>query len=121
MTTTAPRPTTAGALRKRVIKLAERITTPLVPADYFDLIDPLRSGDQLRGRITAVQRETRDSATIVIKPGRGWRPHTAGQYVRMGIDIDGVRQWRSYSITSAADSADGNISITVKTIPGGTV
>ncbi len=43
MTTTAPRPTTVGALRDRVIKLAEQVTTPLVPADYLDVIDPLRS------------------------------------------------------------------------------
>jgi ferredoxin-NADP reductase len=121
MTTTVLGSATAGALRKRAIKLAERITTPLVPADYLDLIDPLRSGNQLRGRITAVRQETRDSATIVIRPGRGWRHHTAGQYVRIGIDVDGVRQWRAYSITSATDSADGNIGITVKAIPGGTV
>ena len=30
-----------GTLRDRFIQLAERITTPLVPADYLDIIDPL--------------------------------------------------------------------------------
>jgi stearoyl-CoA 9-desaturase NADPH oxidoreductase len=121
MTTTAPRRGTVGALRERVIKFAERVTTPLVPADYLDVIDPLRSGADLRGRIVAIHPETRDAVTVVIKPGRGWRAHVPGQYVRIGVDVDGVRQWRAYSLTSIADRRDGGIAITVKAIPGGTV
>ena len=124
MTTTDPRPTTAAprvALRDRVLKLAEFITTPLLPTDYLDLVDPLRSGAALRGRIEAIHPETRDAATVVIRPGRSWRPHTPGQYVRIGIDVDGVRQWRAYSITSDLTRTDGCISVTVKAIPGGKV
>ena len=124
MTTTVPRPSPARprvALRDRVLKLAEWVTTPLLPTDYLDLIDPLRSGADLRGRIEAVHPETRDAATLVIRPGRGWRPHTPGQYVRIGIDVDGVRQWRAYSVTSDLTRTDGCISITVKAIPGGKV
>jgi stearoyl-CoA 9-desaturase NADPH oxidoreductase len=121
MTTTATRRGAVGALRERVIKFAERVTTPLVPADYLDVIDPLRSGADLRGRIVAIHPETRDAVTVVIKPGRGWRAHVPGQYVRIGIDVDGVRQWRAYSLTSIADRRDGGIAITVKAIPGGTV
>ena len=122
MTTTAPRPAAVRtALRDRVLKFAELVTTPLLPVDYLDLFDPLRSGAALRGRIEAVQRETRDAATIVIRPGRDWLPHTPGQYVRIGIDVDGVRQWRAYSITSVLDRADGCFTITVKAIPDGKV
>jgi stearoyl-CoA 9-desaturase NADPH oxidoreductase len=109
------------ALRDRVLKFAELVTTPLLPTDYLDLIDPLRSGADLRGRIEAVLPETKDAATIVIRPGRGWRPHTPGQYVRIGIDVDGVRQWRAYSVTSDLTRTDGCISVTVKAIPGGKV
>jgi ferredoxin-NADP reductase len=119
MTTTAPRPTTVGALRARVIKLAERVTTPLVPADYLDVIDPLRSSADLRGRIVAIHPETRDAVSLVIKPGRGWLGHTPGQYVRIGVDVDGVRQWRAYSLTSG--TTDDTIAITVKAIPDGKV
>lgn len=121
MTTTAPRPTATGALRDRVIRFAERCTTPLLPADYLDVIDPLRSGAALRGRIIAVHPETRDAATIVVKAGRGWRVHTPGQYVRIGVDVDGVRQWRAYSLTSRTDRRDGCFTITVKAIPDGVV
>jgi ferredoxin-NADP reductase len=121
MTTTAPRPTVVGALRERVIKFAERVTTPLVPADYLDVIDPLRSGADLRGRIVDIRPETRDAVTVVIKTGRGWKTHTPGQYVRIGIDVDGVRQWRAYSLTSETSRRDGCIAITVKAIPDGVV
>jgi ferredoxin-NADP reductase len=121
MTTTAPRVTPMGTLRDRFLQLAERVTTPLVPGDYLDIIDPLRSGADLRGRIVAVHPETCDAVSLVIKPGRGWRAHTPGQYVRIGVDVDGVRQWRAYSLTSDTDRADGHIAITVKAIPEGKV
>jgi ferredoxin-NADP reductase len=109
------------ALRDRVLKLAEFVTTPLLPVDFLDLIDPLRSGAALRGRIEAVLPETRDAATLVIRPGRGWQPHTPGQYVRLGVDVDGVRQWRAYSVTSDLTRTDGRITVTVKAIPDGVV
>src|SRR4051812_29104090 len=125
MTATAPRPSggrrVLRALRDRVLKLAELVTTPLLPADYLDLIDPLRSGAALRGRIEAVVPETRDAATLVIRPGRSWQPHTPGQYVRLGVDVDGVRQWRAYSVTSDLTRTDGCITVTVKAIPDGVV
>lgn len=119
MSITAPRVHHGPTLRGRMVKFAERITTPLVPADYLDVIDPLRSGAALRGRIVAINPETRDAVTLVIRPGRGWRPHIPGQYVRIGVDVDGVRQWRTYSLTSRRP--DGCISITVKALPGGVV
>src|SRR4051795_2089294 len=124
MTITAPSAAQARprvALRDRVLQLAAFITTPLLPQDYLDLVDPLRSGADLRGRIEAVRHETWDAATVLIRPGRGWRPHTPGQYARIGIDVDGVRQWRAYSITSDLTRTDGCISVTVKAIPGGKV
>ncbi|QNP76171.1 ferredoxin reductase [Streptomyces roseirectus] len=97
------------------------VTTPLLPSDYLDLVSPLRAGADLRGRIEAVHPETDDAATVVIRPGRGWRGHTAGQYVRVGVDVDGVRLWRAYSLTSPAGRRDGRITITVKAIPDGKV
>lgn len=97
------------------------VTTPLLPSDYLDLVSPLRAGADLRGRIEAVHPETGDAATIVIRPGRGWRGHTAGQYVRIGVDVDGVRLWRAYSVTSPTNRRDGRITITVKAIPDGKV
>jgi ferredoxin-NADP reductase len=116
----ASRPLVAG-LRSRVLKLAEAVTTPLLPTDYLDLIDPLRSGAALRGRIEAVHQENGGAATVVIRPGRDWLPHVPGQYVRIGVDVDGVRLWRAYSITSVLGRPDGCFTVTVKAIPDGRV
>ncbi len=109
------------ALRDGLVRFAEQVTTPLLPADYLDLFLPLRSGADLRGRVVEVHPETRDAVTLVIRPGRGWAGHEPGQYVRIGVDVDGVRQWRAYSLTSRTGRPDGRISITVKAIADGTV
>jgi len=111
----------APRLRDRVVDLVGLMTTPLVPADYLDLVSPLRAGADLRGRIVEIRPETRDAVTLVIRPGRGWAGHVPGQYIRIGVDVDGVRQWRAYSLTSPADRADGCIAITVKAMPEGIV
>ncbi|GHJ16223.1 MULTISPECIES: ferredoxin reductase [unclassified Micromonospora] len=121
MTTTAPRRPQKASFRDRLLRLAGTVTTPLLPGDYLDMIAPLRAGAPLRGRIVAVRPETRDAATLVIQPGRGWLGHLPGQYVRLGVDVDGVRQWRAYSVTSVPGAADGRISVTVKAIPDGKV
>jgi len=121
-TSTLTRPTPPWRLRVRdgLVGLAEALTTPLVPGDYLDLISPLRAGADLRARIVSITSETADAATITLRPSRAWRGHRPGQYIRVGIDIDGVRNWRAYSLTHAP-TADGTISITTKAIPEGKV
>ena len=108
------------SVKDAALRVAELAATPLVPADYLDIIDPLRRGADLRGRIEEIHPETADAATIVIRPGADWAGHVPGQYVRIGIDVDGVRQWRAYSLTHGP-SADGRISVTVKAVPEGKV
>ena len=107
-------------LRDGVRRVVELAATPLVPADYLDVFNPLRAGADLRGRIEEIHPETADAATIVIRPGADWAGHIPGQYVRIGIDVDGVRLWRAYSLTHGP-RADGRISITVKAVPDGKV
>jgi ferredoxin-NADP reductase len=109
------------ALVQAISRLAESVATPLLPADYLDLIAPLRATAQLRGRVVSVTPETRHAATVEIRPGRSWKGHRPGQYIRIGVDVDGVRHWRAYSLTSQNNSTDGLLSITVKAIPNGKV
>ncbi len=93
----------------------------MLPGDYLELINPLWSTRELKGRIEEVRRETEDAATVLIKPGYSWPGHKPGQYVRIGIDIDGVRHWRAYSLTSDPYREDGLISITPKRVDSGQV
>ncbi|BBU23883.1 ferredoxin reductase [Mycobacterium xenopi] len=101
-------------------RIATRITTPLLPDDYLQLANPLWSARELRGRVVKVRRETRDSATLVIKPGWGFRfDYQPGQYIGIGLLVDGRWRWRSYSLTSSPVTASRTVTITVKAMPEG--
>lgn len=118
------RPTVAGADRhpgwNAVRSLAARITTPLLPDDYLQLANPLWSARELRGKVLEVRRETEDSATLVIKPGWGFSfDYQPGQYIGIGLLIDGRWRWRSYSLTSAPVAGARRITIGVKAMPEG--
>lgn len=100
--------------------IAAKITTPLLPDDYLQLANPLWSARELRGRILEVRRETEDSATLVIKPGWGFTfDYQPGQYIGIGLLVDGRWRWRSYSLTSSPRSGGRTITITVKAMPEG--
>ncbi|MDQ6523154.1 ferredoxin reductase [Nocardioides sp. LHD-245] len=125
MSTTTAAPDAAartGRLRAGLRSLLDAAVTPLSVDDLLDHFAPLRTGAAtgLQGRIVTVEKETADAATLVIKPGRDWAGHIPGQYVRVGVDVDGTRLWRTYSLTHGP-RRDGHISITVKAIPGGAV
>ncbi|WP_424534293.1 ferredoxin reductase [Sphaerisporangium viridialbum] len=106
---------------RRLAKAAQWLSTPLLPEDYLGLLDPLWSAEELRGRVEGVYPETADAATLVIRPGRGWSAHRSGQWVRIGVDIQGRRHWRAYSLSSPPKRPDGCFTITVKAIPDGLV
>jgi stearoyl-CoA 9-desaturase NADPH oxidoreductase len=108
-------------VQRRLFKAARALTSPLMPDDYLEMINPLWSTRELRGRIDRIQHETENAATIFIKPGWEWEGHKPGQYLRIGLDIDGVRHWRAYSLTSEPDHPEGLISITPKVVEEGVV
>ncbi len=114
-------PPNVHPVQRRVLKALESLSSPLLPDDYLELVNPLWSTRELRGRIRGVTHETARAATILIKPGYRWSGHRPGQYVRIGIDIDGVRHWRAYSLTSDPYREDGLISITPKKVDEGKV
>jgi ferredoxin-NADP reductase len=100
--------------------LAARATTPLLPDDYLKFLNPLWSARELRGEIVDVRSETEDSATVVIKPGWGFSAdYQPGQYVGIGLSVDGRWHWRSYSLTSVPRRDNKHITITVKATPEG--
>nr|WP_240760813.1 ferredoxin reductase [Mycolicibacterium sp. CR10] len=100
--------------------LAARATTPLLPDDYLKLLNPLWTARELRGEVVEVCRETEDSATVTIKPGWGFSAdYQPGQYVGIGLRVDGRWHWRSYSLTSVPRRESKLITITVKATPEG--
>ena len=108
-------------LRRRALDSVRSLFTPLLPDDYLELINPLWSTRELRGRIERIDPETPDAATVSIRPGFEWPAHRPGQYLRIGVVVDGIHHWRAYSLTSEPDRPDGCISITPKLVEGGKV
>ena len=106
-------------LRRRLLHAAKAMTTPLLPDDYLGLINPLWSAREATGTILRVTPETDEAATVVIKPSHAWGGHRPGQYLRVGAEIDGVRHWRAYSITSDPHHPEGLLSITIKYVEEG--
>ncbi|MGW1028197.1 ferredoxin reductase [Streptomyces sp. NPDC002577] len=99
---------------------AGRLTTPLLPDDFLAVVDPLWSARCPSGRVELVRAETADATTLVVRAGRGWSGHrAAGQYVPVGVGIDGTVHWRTYSITTPPGS--GRFAITVRAVRDGRV
>ncbi len=113
-------PRVSGA-RRRALALVRSFTSPLLPDDYLELVNPLWSTRELRGRIERIERAAPDAVTVLIKPGWEWPGHRPGQYLRLGIEVDGIHHWRAYSLTSDPRRSDGCISITPKLVEGGKV
>src|SRR4051794_2259864 len=107
--------------RRRALGTLRYLFTPLVPDDYLELINPLWSTEELRGRIERIVDETDDARTILIKPGWAWPGHEPGQYLRVGVVVNGVHHWRAYSLTSEPGRPDGCIAITPKLVEEGKV
>jgi ferredoxin-NADP reductase len=105
--------------RRKALNAMRSFFTPLLPDDYLELINPLWSTQELRGRVERIDRQTEDAVTIVIKPGADWDRHQPGQYLRVGVVVDGVHHWRAYSITS--EPSDDFICITPKLVQDGKV
>ncbi|MCQ9343097.1 ferredoxin reductase [Corynebacterium sp. 153RC1] len=109
--------TTDGLARVR--GLLHRFTTPLLPDDYSVLLNPLWSTRELRGKIDSVERQG-DAVHLRITPGWGVPTHfEAGQYIGIGVEVDGRYTWRSYSLTNAPTPEDGTLSITVRAVEKG--
>jgi ferredoxin-NADP reductase len=108
-------------LLRRGLRAIGAWTSPLLPDDYLELINPLWSTRELRGRVVSIEPEAGNAVTVLIRPGWDWGGHVPGQYLRIGLDIDGKRHWRAYSLTSDPRRRDGLISVTPKLVPEGVV
>jgi stearoyl-CoA 9-desaturase NADPH oxidoreductase len=106
---------------RRLASLAEALLTPHGMDRYLELIDPMLVRREIRGVVTDVRRQTADTVTLTIRPSRAWRGFTAGQYVRVSVDIDGIRRTRCYSPACSQHRADGLLEITIKADPRGLV
>ncbi|MBY6414889.1 ferredoxin reductase [Rhodococcus sp. BP-252] len=108
-------------LRRTALRAVRLLFNPLRPDDYLSLINPLWTTRELRGQVVRIAPEGSDAVSVYIRPGFEWTGHIPGQYVRLGVLIDGRYHWRAYSLTSDPDPVDGLVSVSPKLVPDGTV
>jgi ferredoxin-NADP reductase len=97
-----------------VLSLFEALATPHGIDRYLELVNPILTVRELRAEVTEVDRDTAGSLTLTLRPTHRWRGFTAGQYVRLTVDIDGVRRTRCYSPACSQHRADGKIRLTIR-------
>jgi ferredoxin-NADP reductase len=103
-----------------LISTLDALTAPHGIDRYLEIIRPVWSLRDPRARVVEVRRPATDSITLVLRPNSSWRGFRAGQFIRLGVEIDGVRETRCYS-PACADTEAGRIEITVRRHPGGKV
>jgi ferredoxin-NADP reductase len=101
--------------------LLEALAYPHGVDRYLELVRPLLVSSQVRAQVTAVRHQTPKSVTLELRPNDTWRGLRAGQSVGLSVEIDGVRETRSYSPAGSQHTAGGVLELTVSTHPQGRV
>jgi stearoyl-CoA 9-desaturase NADPH oxidoreductase len=80
---------------------------------YLELIRPEITVRDARAKVIEVRHQTPRSVTLTLRPNSAWTGFRAGQFVRIGVEIDGVRRTRTYSPACSEHRADGLLELTV--------
>ncbi|EFQ83490.1 oxidoreductase NAD-binding domain protein [Aeromicrobium marinum DSM 15272] len=111
-----------GLLRSTLAsKPVASLTSPHTVDHYLEQVHPLWTVENVRARVVSVERETGDASTVLLKPNRAWQGFRPGQHVEFGVEVDGVRKVRVFSVSSSALRTDGLFSLSVKAHPDGFV
>jgi ferredoxin-NADP reductase len=113
---------TTRRLGRRILgsPLVEALAAPHGVDRYLELIRPAWSLHEARGEVVEVRRQTADSVTLTLRPNENWEGFSTGQFIRLTVEIDGVRHTRCYS-PACSEHVPGRIEITVKAHPEGLV
>ena len=102
------------------LRFLEAVATPHGVDSYLEQVDPLLVKGECRAEVVAVERGTKESVTLTLRPNRAWQGFRAGQFVNVTVEIDGVRHQRCYS-PACTERSKTTIEITTKRHPEGLV
>jgi ferredoxin-NADP reductase len=88
---------------------------------YLELIRPEITVRDARARVLEVRHQTERSVTLTLRANSAWTGFEAGQFIRVGVEIDGVRRTRTYSPACSQRSSNGLLELTITTHPDGLV
>src|SRR5438552_10396024 len=99
-TTQSLSPAPVRRLGRRILGsgLLEALAAPHGVDRYLELVRPSWSLREARATVIEVGRQTADSVTLTLRPNENWESFSTGQFVRVTVEIDGVRQTRCYSL-----------------------
>lgn len=120
MAETSSVPLPAAAVTRLSGWLTHFGVSPLAFDDTISLINPLLTVTRLQARIVSRQAETGSAMSIVLQAGPAFKGFEPGQYVMVGVVINGVRHRRAYSPRMVEGHAN-RFAITVQRQPGGMV
>ncbi|MEJ7633317.1 ferredoxin reductase [Aeromicrobium sp.] len=111
-----------GIIRKALAsRPVASLTSPHTIDHYLDQIDPMLAAENVRARVVKVVQETGDASTVVLRPNGTWKGFTPGQHVQFGVEVNGKRRVRVFSVSSSRAAKDGTFSVSVKAHPDGYV
>lgn len=97
------------------------VTSPHHVDHYLEKLHPLWTAEAVRAKVVGIERETDNATTVTLRPNGAWKGFTPGQHVEFGVEVDGVRKVRVFSVSSSAASKGRNFSVSVKAHPDGFV
>jgi stearoyl-CoA 9-desaturase NADPH oxidoreductase len=121
--------TTSIITRRPVAATRRLLRSPLVDLlfgphgidRYLELIRPDLTLHDARAEVTSLRRQTERSVTLTLRPNAVWAGFRAGQFVNVGVEIDGVRRTRTYSPAGSEHDSGAALELTVTVHPQGLV
>lgn len=111
-----------GVIRRMLgSRAVAALTSPHSVDHYLEHLHPMLTVALVRARVVEVIRDTAQASTVVLRPNGAWDGFAAGQHVQFGVEVDGTRRIRCFSVSSSAAGADGTFSVSVKAHPDGYV
>lgn len=111
-----------GIVRKALAsRPVASLTAPYTVDHFLEQIHPMLAAANVRARVVEVIHETGTASTVVMRPNGAWNGFVPGQHVQFGVEVDGTRRIRCFSVSSSRASNDKTFSVSVKAHPDGFV
>jgi len=121
--TTTPFAPTRGAFTRRILRspFVDLLVGPHGVDRYLELIKPALTVIDARAEVLRLRRQTSRSVTLTLTTNGAWQGFAAGQFVRVGVEIGGVRRTRTYSPAGSQHAIGRELELTVTEHPQGLV
>lgn len=105
-----------GVRRLLSTRVAQTLAFPHGVDNYLQQFNPRWSLQEVRASLVSTRSQTADTVTVTLRPNSNWTGFAAGQYLRVSVEIDGVRRTRCFSPANSAHQR-GLIELTCKIGP----